>query len=132
MWIFLNDAMLSIVAHKDDREMLHVRARIAGDIERVFADAKVIETPNGDYQFRADIDRDTVAGVLADEVWGINYTNFKNSVKDRERHDVYYKVWNAMWEWQYRIKMATKPRRGRPRKLDVPVPPPSADISRGL
>lgn len=116
MWVFLSGSMLSIVAHKDNPDMLHVRARVAGDIEAVFPGAEVLETPNGDYQFRADIPRRIVGIVMSNLVNDINYTNFKNSVKDRERHDVYYKVWNAMWEWQYRIKQSVKPKRGRPRK----------------
>ena len=33
MWIFMNDSMLSIVAHKDKPEHLLVRSRIEGDIE---------------------------------------------------------------------------------------------------
>jgi hypothetical protein len=80
MWIFLNDAMLSIVAHKDNDDLLHVRARVKGDIEAVFPHAKVLETPNGDYKFRADVERWKVADRMGDLVAGINYTNFKNSV----------------------------------------------------
>ena len=116
MWLFLNNAMLSIVAHKDEPKILHVRARVKGDIEAVFPNATVIETPTGDYQFRADVSRIDVADRMIDLCYDMNYTNFKNSVADRERHDVYYKVWNAMWEWQYRIKQKAIPKRGRPRK----------------
>ena len=36
MWVFLSDAFLSIVAHRDDPDALLVRARRQGDIECVF------------------------------------------------------------------------------------------------
>lgn len=36
MWICLNDAFLSIVAHRDKPGVLLVRARRPGDIERTF------------------------------------------------------------------------------------------------
>jgi hypothetical protein len=54
MWIFLNNAFLSIVQDKDNMARFMVRARLRGDLERVFAHATVIETPPpADYRFRA-------------------------------------------------------------------------------
>lgn len=108
MWVFLNNAMLSIVAHKEKHGVLHVRARVKGDIEKVFPNVEVLETPNGDYQFRADVPRNVLCHALINKVHDIDYTNFKNSVKDRERHDVYFKVWQAMYDWQYRIRSRRK------------------------
>ena len=42
MWLCLNDAFLSIVALPGHPDELLVRARIAGDIERLFPAAQVI------------------------------------------------------------------------------------------
>lgn len=68
MWIFLNDAFLSIVDKEGDGTTLLVRARKEGDIERVFSDAKAIHTPHNDYPCRAHIDRERVAERIADSV----------------------------------------------------------------
>jgi hypothetical protein len=87
--------MLSIVEHKTQKGFLHVRARLRGDIERVFPAARVIETPNGDYLFRATINSSHVKRAIADAVDSIDYTNFKGSVKDHDRHDYYMDVWSA-------------------------------------
>jgi hypothetical protein len=95
MWFYFNDAFLSIVENRDDAGLLHVRARHAGDIERVFPDVKVQHTPDGDYQYRADIERQTVARVIAQRISGIDYDNFKNSVLDYDRHIAYLAVWQA-------------------------------------
>lgn len=103
MWIFLNNAMLSIVAHRDRDDVLLVRARRRGDIERVFPGATTWQDERADYRHRAEIPRSQVARAIADNVAGIEYTNFKGSVRDRTRHDWYMDVW-AAGERQQRIE----------------------------
>ena len=62
------DSFLSIVDKGDpSRKTLLVRARKAGDIERVFPDAKVNEGVGSDYQYRSRIDREAVALAMADK-----------------------------------------------------------------
>jgi hypothetical protein len=104
MWIFLNDAFLSVVAHRDEPDHLHVRARIAGDLERTFPGVEVQETPDGDYRFRADVPRDEVVRVVAERLEAIDYPNFKGSTAPAEhaRHDAYMEVWKTMMAWQRR------------------------------
>ncbi len=101
MWIYLSDSFLSIVT-SGRKTHLTVRARKAGDIERVFPTAKVVETPGRDYAYRAEIARAAVAKVLADRVTAIDYPNFKDSVSDDQRHDAYADCWSAMSSWQKR------------------------------
>jgi len=102
MWIYLNDAFLSIVQNYSNPALLHVRSRHPGDIERLFPGAEVKHTPGGDYHFRTDLDRETVAEVLAARIASIDYTNFKNSISDSDRHDVYFDVWSATQHLQRR------------------------------
>jgi len=99
MWICLNRAFLSIVtpaANQPDSKMLLVRARRKGDIESVFPGAKVERTPSRDYLFRALIAREEVARALSDEVFNIDYNNFKNSVRSRPLHDAFSRIWSIM------------------------------------
>jgi len=102
MWIFLNDAFLSIVDKGGDGSTLLVRARRPGDLERAFPGADVVETPDHDYRFRARLDRETVAQALAQAVRGVDYPNFKDTVRDRDRHDAYLGVWRVMYRYQER------------------------------
>ena len=104
MWIFLNDAMFSIVepsaqdrltARKYGSDVLSVRARAKGDIERVFPDAEVICLSMRDYRYRAFIDRMTVSKEIAERVARIGYSNFKDSTAEDWRYKVYSKVWYA-------------------------------------
>lgn len=104
MWIFLNDAFLSVVAHDQRPDHLHVRGRLPGDIERTFPGVPVTETPTADYRFRADIPRATVARVLADRIEGIDYPNYKNSIaySDSVRRKTSGAVWQVMADAQRR------------------------------
>lgn len=102
MWIALNDSFLSIVASPPPhQDQLAVRARARGDIEAVFGKAyKVISLDARDYAFRAFIPREVVAAKLAERVLAIEYGNFKDSVKQNDRHDTYFRIWNAMADFQ--------------------------------
>jgi hypothetical protein len=102
MWVFLNDAMLSIVQSPEAPDRLLVRGRIKGDIEVVFPQAKVTETPSRDYRFRATLHRDLVKAAMAAEVDRITYGNFKASVPEQARHDAYLGVWGVMNDEQQR------------------------------
>lgn len=93
MWICLNNAFLSIVSKECGPSELLVRARRPGDIERVFPEAKVVESFGTDYQFRAVLPRARVGEALAACAEGINYDNFKGSTKDRRLHDAYAGFW---------------------------------------
>lgn len=100
MWIHLNDAFFSIVADPARPEDLLVRARVRGDIERLFPLAIVTETPHRDYRFRAWIPRLTFAAAIAERVAETSYPNFKASVPDPERHLAYARCWSVMHGFQ--------------------------------
>ena len=100
MWICLNRAFLSIVEPERGTNgtspTLLVRARRPGDIESVFPGAKVEKRPERDYLFRALVPREAVAEAMANEVRGISYGNFKDSVRNNKLHDAYAAVWSIM------------------------------------
>lgn len=100
MWLFMNDAFLSIVDKGGDGNSLLVRARRAGDIESVFPEASLQVGGGTDYRYRARIDRERVATAIADSIRKIDYRNFKSTVTDTNRHDAYMDVWSAMYAFQ--------------------------------
>lgn len=93
MWLCLSDAFLSIVAVPGRPEMLKVRARCPGHIERTFEGVEVQCTPGRDYLHRAEIPRAQVMEVLSRLVQDIDYDNFKDSVPDTKLHTAYADVW---------------------------------------
>lgn len=100
MWIFMNEAFISVVYKDGDGTQLLVRARRAGDIERVFPQAVVRHTPRNDYAYRALVDIESIAQRMANAIRAIDYSNFKASVRERDRHDAYLDVWGAMHAYQ--------------------------------
>jgi hypothetical protein len=100
MWICLSDSFLSIVRKHPADTFLTVRARVKGDIERVFPNAEVQEGGGTDYPFRARITYEVVALAIADEIRAIDYGNFKDSVQEDDRHHAYFGVWRALFSLQ--------------------------------
>jgi hypothetical protein len=105
MWIFTPNSFLSIVAPTPGtpaqrNDCLVVRGRVKGDIELIFPHAIVSNTPNRDYAFRAVLPRAEVAAAVAMQVFELNYTNFKNSIKEEDRHTAAHRVWAVMNELQ--------------------------------
>ena len=96
MWIMTNNSYLSIVSKDCGPAELLVKARRAGDIEKVFPNAKVTRQTDSDYQYRAILPRDVVKQALAAMIDLIDYPNFKDSVEDRALHAAYVSVWCAM------------------------------------
>lgn len=103
MWIFFPNAMLSIVAHRDRPDHLLVRARFAGDIERVFPGEHVERTPRADYLYRAEVARWRVADKLAGLVRGTRYTNVKGAIAagDHRRSRAMHDTWQVMFDAQH-------------------------------
>lgn len=94
MWVCLSDSFLSIVDDGKVKDCLVVRARRKGDIEKVFPLAEVKTLRGRDYQFRAHVERQTVADAMYEQVIGIKYDNFKNSVRDDNLHHAYHRFWD--------------------------------------
>lgn len=112
MWICLSNAFLSIVDASNEPGTLLVRARRQGDIEAVFPDAKVVQSPGRDYLYRAGVKREAVAAALAEQVMKLAYPNFKSSVADPRLHAAYSSTWSIMSQLQEYAPGHTTPRQG--------------------
>jgi hypothetical protein len=106
MWIFTRKSFVSVVAHDTEENLLHVRARFRGDIEELFPEADVAETPKRDYRFRTSLPRERVIDLIAIQIRQIDYTTFKDNVHDPERRDAYIQVWTEMWKAQHQASKA--------------------------
>ena len=99
MWVCLNNAFISVV--KDDlSEDYKVRARIREDLESLFDEDRILESTKTDYRFRVYATKEEVAKLMLDAVDNIDYTNFKDSVKEKWRHDAYLDIWQVMYREQ--------------------------------
>jgi hypothetical protein len=104
MWLCFNNAFVSAVAHHSQPDMLVVRARMKEHLENLFPDMKdrIIMAPERDYRWRVLVDRKQFADLVASRIEEISYTNFKDSVKDDELHDMYLTWWSDHYQLQAR------------------------------
>ena len=105
MWIFTKHGFFSAVQNKFDANLIHVRARYEGDLERLCktygVEPKVVRTPEGDYPLRMDFDRQKWGEILKGEGEAVDYTKFKPAVHDGTIRDrAYMSVFNTMWKYQ--------------------------------
>lgn len=112
MWLVTKHGFYSVVAHRDDPDLMLVRSRCRQDLEQLrclsldLAEIdldvpEIVETPAADYACRIFMPRDTwetLATVLAMD---IDYPNFKTAVHgDPERDAAYMQMWSAMRRFQ--------------------------------
>jgi hypothetical protein len=103
MYVFLPDAFISVEEHPEESRLVCVRARIRGDIDRLFPEADIAETIDRDYRFAASLPKERVAQVVSLRVAKMNYSNFFDSIQDEDRRQAYIQVWGAMYEEQNRL-----------------------------
>ncbi|EIW6162787.1 hypothetical protein MF451_003784 [Salmonella enterica subsp. enterica serovar Saintpaul] len=96
MWFFGSESFLSVVQHRQNPDILIVRSRRPGHIQKMFPKANVETIDGRDYQFRAELPREVVAQRMHQYVMEMTATNFKDSVKDKIYHDACFKVWGCM------------------------------------
>lgn len=101
MWVYTKNGFFSAVAHRDRPGYMLVRARFAGDLERLCAahgvEAEVRETPKADYRFRAEVPVAEWARMVAEEAEAVDYHNFKAAAHDgTARDEAYMGCWSAM------------------------------------
>lgn len=97
MWIATNVGFISIVADRNRPEFLLIRARSKADLLEVFPNCVPIETPDADYRFRISMKRGDVAEKFFNDIFDIDYDNFKSSVPKRMSglSHMYHRMWNA-------------------------------------
>lgn len=106
MWLLIPEGFYSIVKKSDD-DRLCVRARVEEDLARLRTHfmptlTETLETPGGDYRYRAWISRQDFARGMAEIAQRLDYGNFKNEVgaSDPDRAQTYSHVWGILGQLQ--------------------------------
>ena len=92
MYVFTENALLSILAHERDERLVEVRARFKGDIERTFPETEVGYTPSEDFPYSTSVSRDRAAERVALQVQHIGYRRFNPSSEEPWRQQLYQNV----------------------------------------
>ena len=102
MWLITAQGFYSVVADRDDPDRVLVRARTQSDLEalgRLIPNLVVLETPGGDYGWRAFVAREDWQRAAAELAAEVDYPNFKSAVAVRqgaERAHLYMEIWSAL------------------------------------
>ena len=104
MWIFTDRCFLAVVEHRQDPNLVLIRARFEEDL----VDLKnrwlptlgdIRATPGADYEFRAPAPKKDFGEAMLKAAMEIDYPKFKPSVTKNQgmgRHDLYLRVWSTM------------------------------------
>jgi hypothetical protein len=94
MWLFTNHGFFSIVKILDSSpDAFFLRARRKEHIEAYFNEKPIITTDNNDYRYRIILTRQELFNFYAALPIDIDYTNFKDSIKDPALQAFASKVW---------------------------------------
>ena len=100
MWACFNNAFVSAVQDKNKKDGLVIRARRRDHLEKLFPEDKVIVNGGTDYKYRVYVSKEKYAELVKNAILGIDYGNFKNSVRDDDLHDLY----NGFWYMHYKMQ----------------------------
>ena len=100
MWISLNDGFISAVQDSMAADGLVIRARRKDHLENIFPGLEIFTGIGTDYKYRVFIKKAEFAAILAQRAGEIDYTNFKNSVKNDDLHRLYARFWHLHSEFQ--------------------------------
>lgn len=102
MWVFTNNAFVSIVQHRTKPDIFIVRGRVSGDVSRFLGLPKKneIELDVADYRYRIEAEQIDVCRALGRSLAGVTYPNFKDSIVAKWRKEAAMKIWSIMWNVQ--------------------------------
>ena len=96
MWIMTTRGFYSAVQHRDDPELIMLRARCQKDLlalKELLPELEPYSVPGSDYAWRAVISQKNWQKALVQLAAEIDYPNFKDAVKDQLHKQAYMNVW---------------------------------------
>ena len=98
MWVFTNHGFYSIVKILDTNpEEFWIRSRRKEHLTTYFSEERIICTHATDYQYRVTINKEELIDIFTHLPQEIDYTNFKDSIQDKELKDAAHYVWHDIF-----------------------------------
>ena len=98
MWVFTNHGFYSIVKILDTNpEKFWIRSRRKEHLNTYFSEERIIESNGSDYQYRVEISKEELSEIFSYLPQEIDYTNFKDSIKDKPLHHAAKLVWLGVY-----------------------------------
>lgn len=125
MWLFTPEGFYSAVQHKDDPNLIMVRARAKTHAERLVQALppaerpEIVKTPPpADYLWRVTLTRAQWVFLVAKFASDIAYLNFKNEAHKRQHPPGYMNALHALWGDMLRMQDDTDGSRKTPKETD--------------
>jgi len=95
---------ISAVAHRDDNELLMVRARVKSHLNQLTEDLSTIyQVEGGDYPWRLVISKEKFNRLLTQQIDEMKYDNFKNAANKNEEYGNFLSsVWTLGYSYGQR------------------------------
>lgn len=119
MWICTNKGFISAVEADASGVTLKVRARNRKHLEELFPGRQIHEDPLADYRYRTFIPKAIFAEWVKEQALKIDYSNFKDSVRDPKLHDLYADFWSLHYRYQHNHQNR---RKERPLRAGTSIP----------
>ena len=98
MWVFTNHGFYSIVKILDTNpQEFWIRSRRKEHLTTYFSEERIIYSHATDYQYRVTINKEELIDIFTHLPEEINYTNFKDSIHDKELKDAAHYVWHDIY-----------------------------------
>ena len=98
MWVFTNHGFYSIVKILDTNpEKFWIRSRRKEHLNTYFSEERILESNGSDYQYRVEISKEELSEIFSYLPQEIDYTNFKDSIKDKPLHHAAKLVWLGVY-----------------------------------
>ena len=98
MWVLTNHGFYSIVKILDTNpEEFWIRSRRKEHLTTYFSEERIIHTHATDYQYRVTINKEELIDIFNHLPQEIDYTNFKDSIQDKELKDAALYVWQDIF-----------------------------------
>ena len=114
MWIFTSQGMISIVRHREQPQLMMVRARQPEVLDYLFPEISLIVTPDADYRYRKEVPQSDVLEAIDEYLEDMEYDNFKNSISDHDYHNACSRVWSVMYNYQQGMEELKLPKAQEP------------------
>lgn len=100
IWVCFNDGFISAVYDKKN-DVVKVRSRRREILEALFPELVIHCSYTTDYRYRVFCTKKELADVIVNRIDSMDYSNFKNSVRDRDLHDLYSDFWVQHFNYQH-------------------------------
>ena len=98
MWVFTNHGFYSIVRILDTNpEKFWIRSRRREHLNTFFSEERILESYGSDYQYRVEINKEELSEIFSYLPEEIDYSNFKDSIKDKHLHHAAKLVWLGVY-----------------------------------